>query len=91
MSVFIVGLTKLLASKSLQLKPGPHFAVSRSALHVHRLHESAIIVDMHLETRHRRGHLALAACTDMFHHLVALVKLFRRHKHVRHDIDIFNF
>ena len=38
----------LFAVEPLQFKADAHFAVSGGALHVHRFHESAIVVDVNL-------------------------------------------
>lgn len=75
----------------MQLKPGAHFAVGRSTLHVHRLHESAIVVDMNLQAREGGGDFALAACAHSCDNVFAVVFHFGRNEYVGHDVDILDF
>ena len=81
----------LLALESLQFQAGAHFAISGGALHVHGFHESAIVVDVHLESGHSRGDFAFAACADVCHHFFALVAHLGRNEYVRDDVDVLDF
>ncbi len=82
---------RLLALESLQLEPGAHFAIGGCAFHVHRLHEAAVIVNVHLEAGHGRGDFAFAACAYVCHHFFALVTHLWRNEYVGDDVDVLDF
>lgn len=84
-------VTRLFALESLQFQPSAHFAVGGGAFHVHGFHESAIVVDVHLESGHSRGDFAFAACAYVSHHFFALVAHLWRDEYIGDDVDIFDF
>ena len=84
-------VTHLFALETLQFKPGTHFAVGGCAFHIHRFHETAIVVDVHLESGHGWGDFAFAACAYVSHHFFALVAHLWRDEYIGDDVDIFDF